>query len=180
MVEGLLEGQMDPHFSPIHTLRNLGATIQVLATQDGVTFRVDDLQVTGRINPHGSYSALAYRLEQDGQQVVYAPDAGYNGEPSPQTQELYHGASVLIHDCTYTGPDQRARRSRGQSSIEEAAHVAAMCQVKSLVMFHYDQDYTDQQVDGLRDRCREYLDREPGGKAIELVAAAEGLTLHTD
>jgi len=178
MVEGILEGQMDPHFSPVHSLRNLGAEIQVLATQDGVTFQVDDLQITGRINPHGGYAARAYRLEQEGSRVVYAPDAGYiNDTPTPEIQELYHGASILIHDCTYTPEDQEARRARGHSSIADAARVAALCQVRSLVMFHYDQDYTDDQVDVLQARCREFLDREPGGKTIDLVAAAEGLTI---
>jgi len=178
MVEGILEGQMDPHFSPVHSLRNLGARIEVLAAQDGVSFDVGDLHITGRINPHGRYSALAYRLEEGDRSLVYAPDAGYpDGAPAPAVQEMYRGASILIHDCTYTPEDQDARRSRGQSSIADAARIAASCSVTTLVMFHYDQDYTDDQVDALRDRCRAILDAEPGGKDIKLVAAAEGLTL---
>lgn len=178
MVEGILEGQMDPYFSPVHSLRNLGAEMDVLATQEGVAFRIGALTVTGRFNPHGRYTALAYRLEEGDTKVVYAPDAGYpEGTPTPEIQELYRGATLLIHDCTYTVDDQEERRSRGQSSIAEAAHVAASCGVSSLVMFHYDQDYTDDQVDALRDSCRQLMDAEPGGTEIKLVAAAEGLTL---
>jgi hypothetical protein len=48
--------------------------------------------------------------------------------------------------------------------------------VERLVMFHYDQDYTDTDVDALRDACRAELDRR-GGERIELTAAAEGLEL---
>jgi phosphoribosyl 1,2-cyclic phosphodiesterase len=180
MVEGILEGQMDPHFSPVHSLRNLGADIQVRATQEGIQMRVDELLVTGRFNPHGAYTALAYRIEEGASTVVYAPDAGYvNGAPSPEVQQLYREATLLIHDCTYTPEDQAVRRARGQSSIEDAARVAALCRVETLVMFHYDQDYTDEDVDRLRARCRQLLDRERGGKRVKLVAAAEGLSLRT-
>ena len=31
MLEGILEGQMNPHFSPLYTMRNLGATIELAA-----------------------------------------------------------------------------------------------------------------------------------------------------
>jgi phosphoribosyl 1,2-cyclic phosphodiesterase len=179
MVEGILEGQMNPHFSPVHSLRNLGAEIVFKATQEGVVLEVDGLSVTGRSNPHGRYAALAYRLEDEAGSVVYAPDASYpDGLPAPEVQQLYRGATYLIHDTTYTPEHQEARRSRGQSSIADAARVAAHCQVRTLVMFHYDQDYTDPQIDGLARRCRELLDAEPGGKNVDLIAAREGLVLN--
>jgi hypothetical protein len=41
------------------------------------------------------------------------------------------------------------------------------------VMFHYDQDYTDADVDSIRDACRTSLDTL-GGRAIGLEAAREG------
>ena len=177
MVEGILEGQMDPHFSPVHSLRNLGADIEVLATQDGVSFEVEGVKVTGRFNPHGGYTALAYRLERGGVSLVYAPDASYvEGTPTAEIQELYREATVLIHDCTYTVEDQAVRLSRGQSSIADAARVAAMCNVGSLVMFHYDQDYTDNDVDQLVARGRRLLD-EKGARDIAILGAAEGLTV---
>jgi phosphoribosyl 1,2-cyclic phosphodiesterase len=179
MVEGILEGQMNPHFSPVHSLRNLGAEIGFRAAQEGLEMEFGDVTVIGRANPHGRTSALAYRLtERGGASVVYAPDAGYpEGRPAELVRQLYRGASLLIHDCTYTPEDQQARRSRGQSSIADAARVAAACRVKSLVMFHYDQDYTDSQVDALRRSCRQHLDGEPGGSDIGLIAAHEGLKL---
>jgi ribonuclease BN (tRNA processing enzyme) len=48
--------------------------------------------------------------------------------------------------------------------------------VKKLVMFHYDQDYSDDDVDALAAACRAYLDAH-GGAAIELIPAAEGREL---
>ncbi|MCC6748093.1 MAG: MBL fold metallo-hydrolase [Deltaproteobacteria bacterium] len=178
MMEGILEGQMNPHFSPVQSLRNLGAEIQFRATVEGAAMEIAGMSVTARSVPHGRISALAYRLEVGDASAVYVPDAGYvGGEPDPAVLELYRGATYLIHDCTYSVEDQAKRESRGYSSVAIAARVAARSQVRHLVMFHYDQDYTDRQVDELAARTREHLDREPGGSAVKLVAAHEGLTL---
>jgi len=180
MLEGILEGQMNPHFSPLYTMRNLGASIDVVAVDGAAkdpSFECGGMRVSARLNPHGATKALAYRFEEDGRSLVYASDAGYPpGGPSPEVRELYRGADVLIHDCTYSPEDRAERLQRGFSSIAEAARAAVDAAAKRLVMFHYDQDYSDDTVDALAERTRRLLD-ESGGSAIELIPAREGLTL---
>jgi phosphoribosyl 1,2-cyclic phosphodiesterase len=178
MLEGILEGQMNPHFSPIYTLKNLGASIDFNGVTPGVPFEVDGVTITARPNPHGSTTCLAFRFVEDGRSFVYASDAGYpeGGGPTAEMLELYRGVDVLIHDCTYTPEDQETRRNRGFSSFVEAAAVAVAAEVGALVMFHYDQDYSDEAVDQNYERCRAELDRL-GGKRVKLIAAAEGLEL---
>jgi phosphoribosyl 1,2-cyclic phosphodiesterase len=176
MLEGILEGQMNPHFSPIYTLKNLGASIDILAVPSQ-PFYVDGVAVRGMPNPHGSSSALAYRLEEAGRSLVYAADVGYPATgPSDAAIDFYRDADVLIHDCTHTPEDRARRLARGQSSYADAADVAARAGVKHLVMFHYDQDYADDFVDELAVRCRAELDRR-GATACKLTAAREGLTI---
>ena len=177
LLEGILEGQMNPHFSPIHTLENLGATIEFGALPPGEPVEVCGVTVRARPNPHGTTEALAFRLEEAGRALVYASDVGYPaGGPSPEVLELYRGADLLIHDTTYTPEDRQTRIERGFSSYADAAAAAVAAEVGRLVMFHYDQDYGDERVDALRDACRAELDRL-GGRDIELIAAAEGLEL---
>jgi phosphoribosyl 1,2-cyclic phosphodiesterase len=180
MLEGILEGQMNPHFSPLYTMRNLGASIDVVAVDGAAadpTFECGQLRVRARLNPHGATSALAYRFEENGRSLVYASDAGYPATgPSADVRELYRGADVLIHDCTYSPEDRAERMGRGFSSIAEAARAAVDAACKRLVMFHYDQDYSDDTVDALAERTRRLLD-EMGGREIELLPAREGLTL---
>jgi len=177
MLEGILEGQMNPNFSPLYTLKNLGASFEVRAVVPGEPFFAGAVQVTARPNPHGSTTALAFRLEESGRVLVYASDAGYGDDgPTADVQALYRGAHVQIHDSTYTPADQATRRNRGFSSYEQAADAAIAAGVERLVTFHYDQDYGDTDVDAMRDACRAYLDAH-GGKGIELVAAAEGMDL---
>jgi len=177
MLEGILEGQMNPHFSPLYTLKNMGAALEIHAVGDGETFEAGGLKVTGRLNPHGTTKALAYRIEEKSRSMVYASDCGYPASgPTPEVLSLYRGADVLVHDCTYTPEDRAERLGRGFSSIADAVGAACRAQVKRLVMFHYDQDYADEQIDAMGERTRHLLD-ESGGKNIKLTAAAEGLTL---
>jgi phosphoribosyl 1,2-cyclic phosphodiesterase len=192
MLEGILEGQMNPHFSPIYTLKNLGASISILAvpveevrlrdlssttTRRRAPFVIDSMLIRAVANPHGSTTALAYRLQEDNRALVYASDAGYPPEgPTEAVMRLYRDADVLVHDCTYSPEDRAERLSRGFSSYVEAAAAAVAARVKHLVMFHYDQDYSDDTVDELYARCRAELDARGGG-GIKLTAAHEGLSL---
>jgi phosphoribosyl 1,2-cyclic phosphodiesterase len=176
-LEGILEGQMNPHFSPIHSLKNLGSVIDIHAVHEGQSFEVAGLQVSVCLNPHGKTKAMAYRFDEGGRSFVFAPDAGYSAAgPPAKSVELYQGATILVHDCTYTPEDRSQRLERGFSAFTDAAEAALRAGVKHLVMFHYDQDYTDDQVDEMVTRCRAHLD-EHGGKKIKLTAAAEGMTL---
>lgn len=176
MLEGILEGQMNPHFSPIYTLKNLGANIEFAAVTPGKRISLPgEMAMIAQPNPHGTTTALAFRLEEAGRSFVYASDVGYGEKgPTPEVLDLYRGADVLLHDCTYTPADQETRRNRGFSSYLDAARAAVAAEAKHLVMFHYDQDYSDADVDQLQTACRAALDAG-GGSAIGLTAAAEGL-----
>ena len=109
--------------------------------------------------------------------LVYASDAGYGPEgPSPEALALYAGADLLIHDASFSPEDRAAYPDRGLSSSEEAIDAALRARARRLALFHYDQDYSDHDIDQLLDRGRRQL-RDRGDDNLELVAAAEGLVL---
>jgi phosphoribosyl 1,2-cyclic phosphodiesterase len=177
MLEGILEGQMAPQYFPVQTLKNMGAGIEILAISEGTPVSVEGCRVLARANPHGRAGALAFRIEEGGRSVVYASDAGYpDGGPPAESIALYRGADVLIHDSTYTPEDRRRYRERGFSSVDDAVAAAVASRARRLVLFHYDQDYSDADVDALCGRARRLLD-ERGAPEIELVGAMEGTTL---
>ncbi len=171
VLESILEGQMDPNFSPLQTLKNFSARFEVRAAPEGKRFDAEGLAVTAREHPHGATRALAFRLEEAGRVFVYASDVGYpeSGPPADAIAH-YRGADVLLHDSTYRPADQVTRRNRGFSSYEDACAAAIAAKVKRLVTFHYDQDYTDDDVDEIVGECRRRLD--PHGIAV--VPAREG------
>jgi phosphoribosyl 1,2-cyclic phosphodiesterase len=173
VLEQILEGQMDPNFSPLQSLKNFSATFDVKAIVLGQPFEAEGLTITAREHPHGNASALAFRIEEAGRVFVYASDVGYEAGPPPEAIAFYRGADVLLHDTTYNPEDQATRKNRGFSSYEDAADAAVAAGAKRLVMFHYDQDYSDDEVDRLCTAARAALDAR-GGTAIELVPAREG------
>jgi phosphoribosyl 1,2-cyclic phosphodiesterase len=176
MLEGILEGQMAPQYFPVQTLKNMGATIEIAAVAEGTPFTVQGCRVLARTNPHGRSGALAFRIEEDGKAVVYASDAGYPAEGAPASSiDLYRGADVLIHDSTYTPEDRVRYPERGFSSIEDAVGCAVRAGVKKLILFHYDQDYSDADVDQLVERARRTIAKAQS--PLQLHAAAEGTTI---
>jgi len=172
VLEDILEGQMDPNFSPLQTLRNFSASFDVrAATCGGTGFEANGVHVTAREHPHGATRALAFRIEDRGRSFVYASDVGYpDSGPPASAIALYQGADVLLHDSTYRPADQATRRGRGFSSYEDACAAAIAAKVKTLVPFHYDQDYTDDDVDEIIAACKKLV----GPHGIEVVPAREG------
>jgi phosphoribosyl 1,2-cyclic phosphodiesterase len=178
MLEGILEGQMAPQYFPVQTLKNMGASIDIVAIAEGEPFSVEGCRVTARTNPHGRSGALAFRVEDAGRVLVYASDAGYPKGGAPRASlDLYANADVLVHDSTYTPEDRQRYLERGFSSVDDAVAAAVAAKVKRLVLFHYDQDYTDADVDALVARARRLLD-EAGARGTEVMGAVEGETLN--
>ena len=73
--------------------------------------------------------------------------------PSAEALELYRGADLLIHDSTYT-PEDRARHLARGSPRSPKRSVRRRAQVRKLALFHYDQDYSDADVDVLTEEGR--------------------------
>ena len=171
LLEEILEGQMDPNFSPLQTLKNFAAKFDVRAVNLGIPWEAEGLKIVAREHPHGATTALSFRIEEAGRTFVYASDVGYaESGPPPEAIAHYRGADVLLHDTTYTPSDQAKRRNRGFSSYEDAVQAAIAAKVGRLVTFHYDQDYTDDDVDALVAACKAALDPH----RIGVVPAREG------
>ncbi len=177
LLERVLERQMAAQFFPVQSYRNMGAQIEMRAVFEDREVRVGAAEITAHPNPHGPTQVLAYRIEADGKTLVYASDVGYPEGGAPEdTIAIYRGADLLIHDCTFTPEDHTQRISRGLSSLDDAVDSAVRARAKRLALFHYDQDYTDQEVDDLVTRGRRQLDARGAGQ-IEILGAAEGLTV---
>lgn len=176
-LEKILEGQMAAQYFPVQTFRNMGAKIEMRAIEPGREIKIESAKVRALTLPHGPTPALAFRVEENSRSLVYASDAGYGRDgASEESVAFCRGADLLIHDSTYTPEDRAERIARGLSSLDEAVDCAVRAQVKRLALFHYDQDYSDHEVDQLVARGRRRLD-ERGADGMEIVGAAEGLTL---
>jgi phosphoribosyl 1,2-cyclic phosphodiesterase len=177
LLERVLERQMAAQFFPVQSYRNMGAQIEMRAVPEGREVRVGNAKIIAHPNPHGPTQAMAFRIESEGKTLVYASDVGYDKDgPPEETLAIYRGADLLIHDCTFTPEDRAQRVSRGLSSLNDAVEAAVRSSAHTLALFHYDQDYTDQDVDELVARGRRKLD-ERDARATSILGAAEGVTI---
>jgi phosphoribosyl 1,2-cyclic phosphodiesterase len=175
-LETILEGQMAAQYFPVQTIRNMAAGLELGALPQVGALSIGGARLTAVRSQPGPQGALSFRLEENGTSLVYAGHAGYGkGGPSPETVALCADATLLIHETTFTPEDFARYSNRGLTSLAQAIDCAIAARVKRLALFHYDQDYTDNDVDALVDRARRMLAERDA--AIEVVGAAERLTL---
>jgi len=122
---------------------------------------------------------LAYRLEFEGQALVYAPDnellgetttGGVTGEAA-RFARFAHGAALLIHDCTYSNAEYARRRGWGHSAPAALAAVALAAEVERVVLFHHDPDNDDDAIDAIYE---EFLAALPPDSTLMSEPAREG------
>ena len=89
--------------------------------------------------------------------------------------EFVRGATVLVHDATYTTEEYQRHRGWGHSTYEEAVTLALAAGVEELVLFHHRPERTDEEVDRCLASSRALVESQ--GSRMRVTAAAEGMTL---
>ncbi|MBT8132106.1 MAG: MBL fold metallo-hydrolase, partial [Gammaproteobacteria bacterium] len=173
-----LAGQMQYTYFPV-TIDALGAKIQYHDLVEG-TFQVDDITIVTQYLHHPALT-LGYRIEVDGQCVVYScdhepfPRAG--GSTELNEQDLMHveflrDADLVIHDAQYTEEEYPIKVGWGHSTAEYAVDVCTAANVRQLALTHHDpmrdDDAVDQIVSAMRNRISE------AKTPLQIFAAAEG------
>lgn len=132
----------------------------------------------GNNHPGGS---IAYKIVEKNKTLIYmtdnelgssAPDAA----PMEEFADFCKGADILVHDAQYTPWEYETRtRGWGHSTYEQCARLAAMAQVKSLVLFHHDPEHSDAIVDSMLEKTRASLKKL--GSRTRCTSAREGMTI---
>jgi phosphoribosyl 1,2-cyclic phosphodiesterase len=179
----VVRDQMSPVVFPV-AFEELDATIDFSEIAEecrqGNGYEVRAYQVR---HPGG---ALGYRFTErhdDRKALVYISDnelglgAKYDARAAWRDGliEFVRDARVLIHDTMYTAEEYDHFRGWGHSTYDEAVELAMEAGVKQLVLYHHKPERSDDEVDRRVDECRAYVAR--CGAKVEIVAAAEGMTL---
>jgi phosphoribosyl 1,2-cyclic phosphodiesterase len=177
-IERAVRAQMSAGVFPVR-FEELEATMEFRAL-DGAhsvaSHTVDTLPVR---HPGG---ALGFRLlapPHSAPRLVYIPDnelataAAYDSPADWRDRlvEFASGASVLVHDATFTAAEYETHRGWGHSSYDDALSLALDARVHRLVLFHHSPERTDDEIDAALAALRAAA---PG---LEIVAATEGMTL---
>jgi phosphoribosyl 1,2-cyclic phosphodiesterase len=127
---------------------------------------------------------VGYRIEEDGQVLVYLPDhepslgVDLRTVPAPwmSGHDLARGADVLLHDAQYRDHEYEAHVGWGHSSIDATMQFALKSEVASLVLFHHDPYHTDSDLEELLAEAR---GKWPG-EQDRVSLAYEGMTILLD
>jgi phosphoribosyl 1,2-cyclic phosphodiesterase len=190
-IDRVIRDQMLPVVFPV-TFEELGARIDFREiAEERCTGSGYEVTAFGVQHPGG---ALGYRFEStdvpDGTgrtesegSFVYisdnelTPHDSYGARPQWRNRliEFVRGASVLVHDATYTVDEYPRHRGWGHSTYHDAVELALDAGVDELVLFHHRPERTDDEVDHWVATCQALV-RARGSK-MRIRAAAEGMTL---
>jgi len=182
-IQTTLAGQMEHTYFPI-TLAQFAATMRFHDLVEGA-FSIDDVKITTRYLNHPALT-LGYRFEADGASLVYCCDhepysapLGTGDAPieggDRRHADFLRGANLVIHDAQYTAAEYPTRVGWGHSSVEYAERICREAGVRKLALTHHDPLRSDQALDAIVAAARKRLADE--GSSLEVVAAAEGMTL---
>ncbi|HKW74879.1 MAG TPA: MBL fold metallo-hydrolase [Terriglobales bacterium] len=163
-----LEEQMSDPFFPVN-MNEMAAKRRYANIEEGRT-DLDDCMIRAMWLNHPQ-GCLGFRLEAEGKVLVYATD-NEPGDPlfDKNVRKLAEGADVLIYDAQYLPEEYEARkRGWGHSHWREAINVVTQSGAKDLVLFHHDPDHTDECIDSVVEKARDYYPR--------VRAAAEGMEI---
>ncbi len=167
-LKSIFAKQMESTYFPVN-LDNMGASFSfILKNANEETFPDGSIKTYMHSHPGGAHS---YRLEADGNVLVYATDIEHGLTLDPMLIEFAKNADVLIHDAQYTPEELPNYRGWGHSSWEQAIQVAEKANVKKLFLTHHDPEHDDDFLSEVERLCQErftncFLARE--GVEIEL------------
>lgn len=177
-VRGMLEQTMQAPFFPVD-LGRVGASLTFHelcgdgCTVGGVTVRRLPLS-----HPNGG---CGFRLEYGGRAVAFFPDNEITfdhrgGRSFDGYRDFCQGCDVLVHDAEYL-PEEYAAQTRGwgHSVFVDTVRLGLAAGVGRLVLWHLNQDRTDDQADALQDAARAVV--RAAGSAMPCDLAFTGMRI---
>lgn len=183
-IDKVIRDQMLPVVFPV-TFEQLDATIDFCEISEarhvGNGYEVTSYPVQ---HPGGALGFRFTSSSKQGGSLVYISDNELNAAAVYQSRDdwkarlvdFVHGATVLVHDATYTSDEYEQHRGWGHSTYDDAVSLALDAGVEQLVLFHHRPERTDDDVDRSVEACRALVAAR-GGR-LSVIAAAEGMTLN--
>lgn len=183
-LEPILEGQMNPTYSPLVSLSNLGAKVAFGELANVAVLTVGEMKITHIHYTSGPHQIVGYRLEEGGKALCYLPEVEHpTGGLAPALLEFAQGADVLIHEAYYTS-DELARGglslagrsgppAGGHTSFSEATEFGLAAKVGKLYYFYHHPDHDDGTIEAAVAAERARL--RVRGAELHVEAAREGV-----
>lgn len=167
-IDKIFETQWDPNYFPV-TAEIFKEKVRYHEIGPLKNTVINGFNISS-INTHHSEGTLAFKVEKNGKSVVYMTDNEiyYDAKNNLPTKEeileknkdqieFIKDADILIHDSMYQHEDYGNKIGWGHSNNYSVAVFATLGNVKKLLLFHYDPDYTDEKIKGIVVETNQFL-----------------------
>jgi phosphoribosyl 1,2-cyclic phosphodiesterase len=177
-IRSFFKEAMHPPFFPVN-LDDIAADLHFSRECADVT-EIGPLTVRAFPLNHPNHG-FGFRLEENMKSAAFFPDneLGYahpGGKTFEDYAEFLSGVDWLIHDGEYLRKEyEDFSRGWGHSVFLDTVRLATKAGVKGLILWHLNQERTDDQIDAMVEEARRAA--RAGGAKLEVLAASTGLTL---
>ncbi|ADR19738.1 MBL fold metallo-hydrolase [Calditerrivibrio nitroreducens] len=163
-----------PPFFPV-SYQNLKANINVNFIDYGRSYNFGDLEVSSMQGNHPD-GALIYKIGRNGYTAIYATDYEHSEIFDDKLAEFARNADYMLYDTTYLPDDYNGmfdgtpKIGWGHSTYKDAIRIARKADVKNIILFHHNPDYTDSMIDEMLELSKMEFENT--------ICAYDGLTLY--
>jgi phosphoribosyl 1,2-cyclic phosphodiesterase len=178
-IESLLSSQMQPKNFPIR-IEDVNADISYKNIYPDNKLTFGDLEITTYQANHPSIT-LVYKFVKKGKSFIYMTDnelreaQNKNSADYRNLVEFCSGCDYLVHDAMFDEISEKNSTGWGHSSNISLADFAIDAEVKNIVLFHYNPDYSDEKIDNLVEETQKYLKSK--NSSANCIASKEGLEI---
>ncbi len=178
-IKSILEDIMKPPVFPI-TMKEMQAKIIYRATSPE-PFSVGSIDIETILLSHPG-GGLGYRFMEKEKSFVFLTDneLGFKHPGSRKKNEYINfckNADILFHDSEFNPDEYPSKKGWGHSSYTDALDLAFRADVKSLGLFHINQERTDDEMDEMVSRCRKIIQKKNNSMCCFGVACEMEITL---
>lgn len=176
-IKALISPVMNPPNFPVN-YDNLSAHIEYQGECE-LEFDIGSVEIKAIPISHPN-EGMGYKLIEDGKSFVFLTDNELTyvhpgGRPFEEYLEFSKGTDLLIHDTEFTAEEYKRTKTWGHSVYNDVVDMAMRAGVKTLCLWHHNQDRKDDQVDWMLEDCRRLV-KENGG-SLECIAAYQDMEI---
>lgn len=184
--ESIIDAQMQPSFFPVNK-EVFVADVTYNSLSSGGKYNIAGVTIeTLKVNH--SKGTLSFKITENGRSVVYMTDNEIRFDlkdhevdtenlrkQNSELIEFCKGSDYLIHDSMYNLESFSGKIGWGHSNNVSLAYFSILAEVKNLVLFHYDPDYSDETVREMFNGTKKIL--KECNERINCIASKEGLEI---
>lgn len=157
------------------SLDYMQAEITFIRLEPGDVREFSDVRVRNIRNHHPGDS-YSFRFEKGDKSFVYASDASFpEGTDLRPYLNFFAEADLLAFDSQFTQKESDEKEDWGHSSSFFGVEMAQKAKVKTLLLFHYDPTYTDNDLEKiLADTQKFQQNQYPDSPQVKVLIAQEG------